>query len=619
MLQQVVLVGAVAALVMFANLGGARLWDRDEPRNAGCAAEMLTRHDWVTPVFNAELRTHKPVLLYWLIMSAYSLFGVNEFAARLWSAVLAVGTTGCTYAIGRRLFSPAAGVWAGVILGSTLMFDLAGRAATPDSALVFFSTLAMTIYVLAAFPVDGKAGTVETGHDFFPPWPYAAAMYATMGLAVLAKGPVGFVLPTAVIGLFQLIMRLPNHPPRVASPPTAPPKVPPRPNHWQRWASLARVADPWHFLRTCWALRPFTAVAACLVVALPWYVWVGLRTEGQFLRGFFLEHNVSRAVQSMEGHQGSLLFYPAAILVGFFPWSIFAIPVGLDAWRHARENARLRPAYVFAASWVAVWVGLFSLAQTKLPNYVTPCYPALAILTGCFLERWLRQLSHVGQNWLRASFGSAVLVGLILTGALPLLADRYLPGDEWLGAIGLVPVAGGLMALVWAERQNRQRASLCYAVSAVAFVTLLFGGVASRVDRHQQNHVLLESIAANSSEASPRVASLGLLEPTWIFYGGRPVIELSEPGVGSPNPSWIERDGHWVSQPPPAVETLLKDDDPLFIITSDRYLEALSAKLPRDFQVLAECPRFLRKGKLLLVGRPKSALVAGQQPDTAHR
>ena len=78
----------VALVVLFSNLGSTRLWDRDEPRNAGCALEMIQRGDYMVPWFNDELRTHKPALVYWLIVSAYHIFGVNEFAARFWSAVL---------------------------------------------------------------------------------------------------------------------------------------------------------------------------------------------------------------------------------------------------------------------------------------------------------------------------------------------------------------------------------------------------------------------------------------------------------------------------------------------------------------------------------------------------
>src|SRR5678816_2239565 len=119
LLHVVVIVG-LAGVVFFTNLGGARLWDRDEPRNAGCASEMLARGDWVVPVFNAELRTQKPVLLYWFIMTGYALFGDNAWGARIWSAALATGTVLMTYGIGRRLFNPTAGLWSGVVLATSV-------------------------------------------------------------------------------------------------------------------------------------------------------------------------------------------------------------------------------------------------------------------------------------------------------------------------------------------------------------------------------------------------------------------------------------------------------------------------------------------------------------------
>src|SRR4051794_6598662 len=193
---------------MLSNLGGSRLWDRDEPRNAGCAREMLARGDWVIPVFNGELRTHKPVLLYWCIMASYGAFGVNEFAARLPSALCAIGSALCVYRMGRRLFGPQAGLWAGIALATSLMFVVAGRAATPDSLLIFCSTLAMTIYVCGTFrarfdttPLDALPQLIVSDAYFPQHWPTAAALYAAMGLGVLAKGPVGFVLPTAVLGM----------------------------------------------------------------------------------------------------------------------------------------------------------------------------------------------------------------------------------------------------------------------------------------------------------------------------------------------------------------------------------------------------------------------------------
>ena len=335
--KQSILIAALAITLFFTSLGKPKLWDRDEPRNARCAVEMMERQDWTVPTFNGELRTHKPVLLYWLMMSAYAVFGVNEFAARFWSAALAVGTVLLTYSIGRRLMQARAGLWAAMILSTTLMFNVAARAATPDSALMFFMTLALAIYVRTSFrDQQGRASwfrwptlqtdtneTPEIGPDvrsFYPRRPFAIPIYAAMGMAVLAKGPIGIVLPTAIIGLFLAITRMSN---QVADIHTSPRPIA------QIVVSLLRPLSPLNLLRTAWSMRPITAVASAMVVALPWYLMVGIETDGEWVRSFLLEHNVSRASTAMEGHTGNaFLFYPVAILVGFFS----VVRLGRTGW-----------------------------------------------------------------------------------------------------------------------------------------------------------------------------------------------------------------------------------------------------------------------------------------------
>ena len=204
---------AIAVAIFFTSLGQSRLWDRDEPRNAGCAVEMMERGDYVVPIFNDELRHQKPVLLYWLMITAYQVFGVSEFAARFWSAFLGVGTVLLTYGIGRRLFNPNVGLLAGTALASSLMFAVAARAATPDSLLIFFSTLGIYIYIHGTFlsPVskedEQRIRLRHDGHWFPQQIRYVIGMNIAFGFAVLAKGPVGLVLPTAIVGMFLLIQR----------------------------------------------------------------------------------------------------------------------------------------------------------------------------------------------------------------------------------------------------------------------------------------------------------------------------------------------------------------------------------------------------------------------------
>ena len=297
---------AIAGAVFFVNLGVPKLWDRDEPRNAGCALEMLERNDWIVPVFNNELRVHKPVLLYWLMMTAYAVFEDRELAARFWSAVCGLGTALATYHIGRRLFSAQIGLWSAAILSSCMMFPVAARAATPDSVLIFFTTLATLVYVYGAFPRQNPSperheSTAESACAYFPrSWAEAALMSALIGVAVLAKGPIGLILPTAVIGMFLLLMRLP---------PAAAIDYRPRRLMGRKILSWLHPFAPRHFLATCWSMRPLTALAASLAIALPWYVWVGLRTHGEWPKGFFLIHHLQRAMEPMEGHDGPIFYY----------------------------------------------------------------------------------------------------------------------------------------------------------------------------------------------------------------------------------------------------------------------------------------------------------------------
>ena len=394
---------SVALLVLFTNLGAAPLWDRDEPRNAGCALEMMERGDWVVPIFNDQLRDAKPVLLYWLMMSAYAVFGVNEFSARFWSASLALGTVIATYHIGRRLFHPNAALWSAVVLATGLMFGVAGRAATPDSVLIFCGTMALTIYVLGTFQyresteVAVSPPSLRTDGQYFPSqWWVCVLMYCFMGLGILAKGPVGLVLPTAVIGMFLLIKRLP----------------PSEDRRW--WVHILRLFAPLHFLRTCWSMRPVTAIIVALAIAAPWFVLVGLRTEGDYLLGFFVKEHIGRATTAMENHSGSLLFYPVAILAGFFPWSVFAVPLLIWFVQSVRKRDAWNDGYVLLACWTCVYIGIFTLATTKLPSYVTPCYPALALLTGSFLYRWSCGTLAVSAFWLRLSLAVLGLVGLAM-------------------------------------------------------------------------------------------------------------------------------------------------------------------------------------------------------------
>ena len=259
---QLTIVLGVSLLAFFTNLGTPRLWDRDEPRNAGAASEMAARGDWVVPTFNDELRAQKPILTYWLILSAYAWLGETEFAARFWSAALSVGTVAWTWMIARRLLGPSRALWAPLALATFLMFNVAAHAATPDAPLVFCFTSTIGLWVVATFAPNHEdrmrtwsdPGLRHQGEWFPRHLGWSAGIYACLGLGVLAKGPVGFVLPIATIGMFNLLARL-NH---SAETPT-PSKGVDTAATGRLLNLLATCLRPWHpvhFARTFWSMLP---------------------------------------------------------------------------------------------------------------------------------------------------------------------------------------------------------------------------------------------------------------------------------------------------------------------------------------------------------------------------
>ncbi|WP_425615819.1 ArnT family glycosyltransferase [Anatilimnocola sp. NA78] len=609
----------MSAVLLLTNLGGARLWDDDEARNAGCAAEMLARNDWIVPTFNAELRAHKPVLTYWCMLVAYKIGGVNEFTGRLPSALAAMGSLVLTYFMGRRLFNPRAGFWAAIALGCSITFCMTGRAATPDGILVFTVTLAMALFVFGTFArrtvtseqtgeVVDELGPLQRakGH-WFPQRPILVVMlYAAMGLAVLAKGPVGLVLPTAVIGLFLLIQRLPSMKEDVDQDDEAGEL---RQMVVPLWLQNAvRPFGPLHFLRTCWYMWPLTAIVMTLIVAGPWYMAVGIQTDGEFLSGFFIKHNIERAATSLEGHRGFPGFYPVMLIAGFFPFSIFALPVVLDTVRRFTRKDPWLPGYLLAICWLAVYIGIFSIARTKLINYIAPCFPAAALLVGVFIDRWLADKLLIARWWPAVSFLSLAVVGggFVLGGYA--VADKFLPGEAQLGLIGVLPIAAGVIGLILTLLNfDRRYPAGIMTAGCVAMTTLVFAVGAPRVDKHRDDQKLVTAIFAQ--ESKPKLASYKVLEPSWVYYAKQPIAELPklDPAArkaAKQNQVIAKMNGN------KQVLQFLRKDPAAYLITTKEQAEALKPELPADVTVIAEQPQFMKDQQLVVLGRQKANVVA---------
>jgi 4-amino-4-deoxy-L-arabinose transferase-like glycosyltransferase len=486
------------AWLFLVNLGGPALWDIDEGRNATAALEMRESGDWIKPTFNGQLRSHKPALLYWLQAAAYEWFGVNEFAARLPSALAALATLLLVYELGRRMFNAATGLCGGLVLGSSALFCASAHFANPDALLVAFTAATLLLSWLG----------LEKGH-VHRRWLLLAGPAA--GCAVLAKGPVGVALPLAVVGVYLL---------------------------WSGGWRLLRH-------RVWWQMS-----LLCGVVALPWYILVTVETRREFLADFLLTHNLDRALSPMEDHRGPPYYYLVVLLFGLMPWSVFlgsAAWYGAwsalwspwrrlrGAWESARDAEAGEPqrvdAYRFLWCWVAVYLVLFSAAATKLPNYILPVYPPCALLVARFLDRWRRGALQV-PRWLQpTSAALLVLVGagtvaglLVAGGAVAVPGLRTWPGLDTWAALGLAPLIGGVAA-AWCLRQGRRAAFVgVVAAAALTFIGGLAAGGSTALNSYRAPRPLVQEAQALRRAEEVRVGCYQLEHlPSLNFYVQRHV------------------------------------------------------------------------------------------------
>jgi 4-amino-4-deoxy-L-arabinose transferase-like glycosyltransferase len=316
----------VAGLLLY-RLHTPPLIGPDEPRYARVAVEMYRSGDHITPTLQGQPWFEKPPLYYWLASLAFVLFGEGETAARLPSVLAGVLWTFSVALVGARLYGTKAGLHAGFILGTSVLSFAFGRVATMD--LLLAST--MTVGVgLIALRFLGNAG----------PGAVTASAVA-LGLAVLAKGPIGLVLPALILVTFYLLAR------------------------WLAPERLPKLRGlPWRF------------VGVFALVTLPWYLAMCSIHGSVFIDVFLVGHNLLRFFTTIHRHPGPFFYYLPILLIGLFPWSGLLVP-GLAALRPRRT-----PIDLFLLAWLLAPLAFFSVAASKLPGYFLPCLAPLALLLG---------------------------------------------------------------------------------------------------------------------------------------------------------------------------------------------------------------------------------------------
>ena len=527
-------------IVLWLGLGRTRLWDQDEGYYASVAREMFDRQDWVVPTFNQELFAHKPPMMYWGMLVGFQIFGVCEFAARWASAFFGTGMVLLTYSLGRMLIDRKTGLIGALVLVSSLMFTVVSRSATADVHLGFFILLAITLWVR-----DAKAneqGDPQITMNFpVTAWSTWISIYLSIALAVLSKGPIGFAFPIAILGTLTLGW----------------PWICGQSRDWGKLLSFQR------FYRATLSMRPFAGAVVLLLVAAPWFWLVHDRTDGAFFSEFFGVQHIERFSKPMDNHSGPIYYYVVATLIGFFPWTSFAIPIGLHAWKQVRHSTN-RLAWAVMLVWLFFYFGVFSLASTKLPNYIIPAYPAVALGIASYFSGWLEyktsESDRIGFVWRQAGWIFMILSGLIVGGIMLTLATRL--GEPWFDKLqidpkmlaclmsfswlGVLLFASGLLGLAL-QRFQRSESGLYVMIGlGVAWVSLLWQVIIPGIDRFQTpQKIAIEHLSPSGAmSVGQEPAVVGMFRPSMVFYSKQALDFCEDPkdleeALSQKSPSWV--------------------------------------------------------------------------------
>lgn len=466
-------------LIWFYALGARTLVPTDEGRYAEMAREMVATGDWITPRLNAIKYFEKPPLQVWMTALAFKAFGLGEWQARLWTGLCGLfGILFTTFAAS-RVYHARIGLTAGLVLASSFLWAGLGHINTLDMGLAGMMTLALGSLLLAQRP----------GIDSGERRRWMLLCWAGMALSVMSKGLIGLVLPGAVLVFYTIVTR-----------------------DWVIWTRL-------HLLQ---GLLVFFALTA------PWFVLVSLQNP-EFPHFFFIHEHFQRFTSKIHRRAGPWYYFIPILMLGILPW-LTVLPKSLLL------AARRRTGSYAPEKLLLVWVGFifffFSVSGSKLPSYILPIFPALAILLALALDQASRT------TW-RIAAGFMMLLGAIGLALVPMIAGwtkealelaHYRAAEPWALAAALVLLGCGATALWWL-REDRPQADLRLPLT-LAIGGFLAGQLAIlATEPYGRYRSGLPMVAAINAELTPTtmIYSVGLYDQTLPFYLRRTMTLVQHP------------------------------------------------------------------------------------------
>jgi 4-amino-4-deoxy-L-arabinose transferase-like glycosyltransferase len=491
------LLALILAAVWFANLETRKLVRPDEGRYAVVPLEMVRTGDWVTPRENGLKYFEKPAFQYWATAAAYEVFGVAHWTSRLWPAlsgflgVLLVGL------VGARFWGLQTGVLAAAVAASSPLYSLIAHVNTLDMGVTFFLNLGMLSLMLAQRgSISGSGSTTGTtvSSNARRNWMWLA--WAALGFAVLSKGLIGAALPAAALIVYTL---------------------------WSRdWALWKRM----HF---------FSGLLIFFAVSVPWFVAVSLRNP-EFFQFFFIHEHFERFLTKTHSRVGPPWYFVPILLAGMMPWTFLMFDAGARAFRR-ESGAGFQPKR-FLLAWSLFVFMFFSASGSKLPSYILPIFPALALLIGEYLSRIsARALAwHIVPALILCTAASffAPQATRLADAEVPLaLYQGYVP---WLIGAAACATAGAALALWFALKSRTLPAVVSMAFGALLAAQAALTGHDNLSPASSTYHLVKQigpylkpGLDANGKPLLP-FYSISLFDQTLPFYINRSVTLVEYTG-----------------------------------------------------------------------------------------
>ncbi len=477
-------IGGLAWLVFFYRLGSTGFLDETEPLFTEAARQMTVTGNWITPYFNQLTRFDKPPLIYWCMAICYQLFGTTEWAARLPSAIAATLLTGFSFytirQITQRQISP-------YLVSAIVALNLQNW---------FFGRLGYSDMLLSVC-FGGSLFSFFLGYVKNPRWYWA--FYVLMALAVLTKGPIGIVLPSAIVLIFLLCV-----------------------------GQLKSV------------LREMKLIPGALIfllISVPWYGLAYLQNGSAFIDSFFGVHNAARFTSVVNQHSGPWYYHILIVLGGCFPWSLCLPAAIIQAIQRRAWVERTQQLGLFALIWFSTVLVFFTISVTKYITYTLPLVPAVAILVGLWWSEQSRQ---------SLTLKLTVLGSLIFSVALAVCAwycPQWLIGDPTMPSLGLriqeagLPITGAVIwgisaiaaLILWIQRKLKWFWSIhlvAIAAFIVFFVTPAFGilDVERQLPLRQIAQMIQQIRQPNEAIV---MATTSFEKPSLVFYTQQPITFLT--------------------------------------------------------------------------------------------